>query len=55
MPQDGSPANLNIFFKGKEVKKQTKQNPTTQLLAVFILYDFVIFTWNCLSNQKLNV
>lgn len=52
MPQDGSPANLNIFFKGKEVKKK---NPTTQLLAVFILYDFMIFTWNCLSNQKLNV
>lgn len=50
MPQDGSPANLNIFFKGKEVK-----NNNTQLLAVFILYAFMIFTWNCLSNQKLNV
>lgn len=52
MPQDGSPANLNISFKGKEVKNN---NNNTQRLAVFILYAFMIFTWNCLSNQKLNV
>lgn len=51
MPQDGSPANLNIFFKGKEVKN----NSNTQLMAVFILYAFMIFIWNCLSNQKINV
>lgn len=51
MPQDGSPANLNISFKGKEVKN----NNNTQRLTVFILYAFMIFTRNCLSNQKLNV
>lgn len=39
MPQDGSPANLNIFFKGKEVKKQQHHTAFGCIYSV-CLYDF---------------
>lgn len=40
MPQDGSPANLNIFFKGKEVKKKQQQHTAFGCIYSVCLYDF---------------